>query len=500
NILTNLTAGTYYVLVNSDYYGGNTTYNLKLSATAISDSAGNDMTTAQDIGTLGATTVTKNDWVGDIDTYDYYKFSLTGNSTLNLNLSGLTQNADLYLYNSASSEIGYSYQEGKTDENILTNLTAGTYYVLVNSDYYGGNTTYNLKLSATAISDSAGNDMTTAKDLGAVSSVQNFTDWVGYLDESDYYKLSLTQNSNLKLDLTGLSGDAVLYLYDSEGNEITYSDNGDTANAAIAKNLGAGLYYLKVASDGDTTYNLGVSATALTYSPANKVGNTLSQNLNIGALGTTQTFSDFVGNPYGIEQDENDFYTFSIPSASTINLKLTGLTANADLYLYDSNDYQIGESAAFSNVDETISKILNPGTYRIKVSSNNGANTGYNLQATASALPNNGAGESFDKALPLGILSSAISYDDWVGYSIDSSDYYQFQLAQNRVVNVNLSNVTDSIEFGIYDNSGNWIGSDSVYAGENKTLTTEQLPPGLYYVTISDYYTDQGAFYRLSIS
>ena len=228
--------------------------------------------------------------------------------------------------------------------------------------------------------------------------------------------------------------------------------------------------------------------------------NTLSQNLNIGALGTTQTFNDFVGNPYGIEQDENDFYTFSIPSASTINLKLTGLTANADLYLYDSNNYQIGESAAFSNVDETISKILNPGTYRIKVSSNNGANTGYNLQATASALPNNGAGESFDKALPLGILSSAISYDDWVGSSIDSSDYYQFQLAQNRVVNVNLSNVTDSIEFGIYDNSGNWIGSDSVYAGENKTLTTEQLPPGLYYVTISDYYTDQGAFYRLSIS
>ncbi|MFM6208902.1 MAG: pre-peptidase C-terminal domain-containing protein [Planktothrix sp.] len=500
-LVSNLQAGTYYVEVAADYNVSSANYDLQVSATPRVDTAGNTINTAQDIGALGATAVTKNDWVGDIDTDDYYKFSLAGNSTLNLNLSGLTQNADLYLYNSASSEIGYSYQGGKTDENILTNLTAGTYYVLVNSDYYGGNTTYNLKLSATAISDSAGNDMTTAKDLGAVSSVQNFTDWVGYLDESDYYKLSLTQNSNLKLDLTGLSGDAVLYLYDSEGNEITYSDNGDTANAAIAKNLGAGIYYLKVASFyGDTTYNLGVSATALTYSPANKVGNTLSQNLNIGALGTTQTFNDFVGNPYGIEQDENDFYTFSIPSASTINLKLTGLTANADLYLYDSNDYQIGESAAFSNVDETISKILNPGTYRIKVSSNNGANTGYNLQATASALPNNGAGESFDKALPLGILSSAISYDDWVGSSIDSSDYYQFQLAQNRVVNVNLSNVTDSIEFGIYDNSGNWIGSDSVYAGESKTLTTEKLPPGLYYVTISDYYTDQGAFYRLSIS
>jgi hypothetical protein len=371
----------------------NLTKQLLSIAPAPADNAGNSRDQAKDLGGIGSAPQTYSDWLGNhyniaTDSDDYYKFSLTGNSTLNLNLSGLTENANLYLYNSEGSEIGYSYQEGKTDENILTNLTAGTYYVLVNSDYYGGN----------------------------------------------------------------------------------------------------------------TTYNLGVSATALTYSPANKVGNTLSQNLNIGALGTTQTFNDFVGNPHGIEQDENDFYTFSIPSASTINLKLTGLTANADLYLYDSNDYQIGESAAFSNVDETISKILNPGTYRIKVSSNNGANTGYNLQATASALPNNGAGESFDKALPLGILSSAISYDDWVGYSIDSSDYYQFQLAQNRVVNVNLSNVSDSISVNIYDNSGDYITSDLVGAGETKTLTTETLPPGLYYVTVDDYYTDKGAFYRLSIS
>ena len=473
-----------------------------MSATAIADGAGNDINTAQDIGALGATAVTKTDWVGDIDTEDYYKFSLTENSTLNLNLSGLTQNADLYLMDSNGSEITYSIQEGKTDESILNNLTPGTYYVRVNTSYYsnGEDTNYNLKLSATAIADGAGNDITTAKDLGAVSSVQNLTDWVGSLDQSDYYKLSLTQNSNLKLDLTGLSGDAVLYLHDSEGNQITYSDNDDTANEAIAQNLGAGLYYLQVAGSADTTYNLGVSATALTYSPANIVGNTLSQNLNIGALGTTQNFSDFVGNPHGIKQDETDYYTFSIPSASSVNLKLTGLTANADLYLYDSNGYPIANSSDFSSVDETISQNLNAGTYRIGVLSNNSANTGYNLQASASAFPNNGAGESFDKALPLGILSSAISYDDWVGQSIDPSDYYQFQLDQNRVVNVNLSNVSDSISVNIYDNSGDYITSDLVGAGETKTLTTETLPPGLYYVTVDDYYTDKGAFYRLSIS
>jgi hypothetical protein len=499
-LVSNLQAGTYYVEVAPDYNVSSANYDLQVSATPRVDTAGNTINTAQDIGTLGATAVTKTDWVGDIDTEDYYKFSLTGNSTLNLNLSGLTQNANLYLMDSNGYEIAYSYQAGTTDESILKNLTTGTYYVRVDNYYTGEDTNYNLQLSATAIADGAGNDINTAKDLGAVSSVQNFTDWVGSLDQSDYYKLSLTQNSNLKLDLTGLSGDAVLYLHDSEGNEITYSNNDGKANEAIAQNLGAGLYYLQVAGSADTTYNLGVSATALTYSPVNIVGNTLSQNLDIGTLGTTQNFSDFVGNPHGIKQDETDYYTFSIPSASSVNLKLTGLTANADLYLYDSNGYPIANSSDFSSVDETISQNLNAGTYRIGVLSNNSANTGYNLQASASAFPNNGAGESFDKALPLGILSSAISYDDWVGYSIDPSDYYQFQLDQNRVVNVNLSNVSDSVNVYIFDNSGDYITYGSVGAGETKTLTTETLPPGLYYVTVSDYYTDKGAFYRLSIS
>ncbi|MCP9296423.1 MAG: PPC domain-containing protein [Planktothrix agardhii LY1] len=497
-LVSNLQAGTYYVEVAPDYNVSSANYDLQVSATPRVDTAGNTINTAQDIGTLGATAVTKTDWVGDIDTEDYYKFSLTENSTLNLNLSGLTQNADLYLWDSNGSYIADSSQAGKTAESILKNLTPGTYYVGVNGN--GTDTNYNLQLSATAITDGAGNDINTAKDLGAVSSVQNLTDWVGSLDQSDYYKLSLTQNSNLKLDLTGLSQDAVLYLHDSEGNQITYSNNDGKANEAIAQNLGAGLYYLQVAGYADTTYNLGVSATALTYSPVNIVGNTLSQNLDIGTLGTTQNFSDFVGNPHGIKQDETDYYTFSIPSASSVNLKLTGLTANADLYLYDSNGSQIANSSDFSSVDETISQNLNAGTYRIGVLSNNSANTGYNLQASASAFPNNGAGESFDKALPLGILSSAISYDDWVGQSIDPSDYYQFQLDQNRVVNVNLSNVSDSISVNIYDNSGDYITSDLVGAGETKTLTTETLPPGLYYVTVDDYYTDKGAFYRLSIS
>jgi Bacterial pre-peptidase C-terminal domain. len=276
-------------------------------------------------------------------------------------------------------------QAGTTNESILKNLTPGTYYVRVNSPS-GADTNYNLQLSATAIPDGAGNEITTAQDIGALGATAvTKNDWVGGIDNYDYYKFSLTKNSTLNLNLSGLTQNANLHLMDSDGDQIAYSIQAGTKDESILNNLTPGTYYVRVNSPSgeDTTYNLGVSATALTYSPANIVGNTLSQNLNIGALGTTQTFSDFVGNPHGIKQDETDYYTFSIPSASSVNLKLTGLTANADLYLYDSNGSAIANSSDFSNVDETISKSLNAGTYRIGVLSKNSANTGYNLQASA---------------------------------------------------------------------------------------------------------------------
>jgi ELWxxDGT repeat protein len=145
SIRRSLNAGTYYALVTPGT-GVATNYTLTTSAQAIAaDQAPNSLSTAKDIGTLNGSQ-TFNDFVGNIDTVDYYTFKSSTNSVFNLNLSGLIDNADVQLLDSNASVIQTSAQSGNTNETINANLGVGTYYVRI---YTSGlaNTYYTLDLS-----------------------------------------------------------------------------------------------------------------------------------------------------------------------------------------------------------------------------------------------------------------------------------------------------------------------------------------------------------------
>jgi hypothetical protein len=120
---------------------------LSLNATALPvDNAGNTLATARAVGTLTATQ-SFSDWVGSADIDDYYSFNVTTLSNVNLNLTGLSADVDLYLLNSSGTVISSSEAGGTTSESITRQLSAGTYYARVNR--YSDDTTYSLSLNAT---------------------------------------------------------------------------------------------------------------------------------------------------------------------------------------------------------------------------------------------------------------------------------------------------------------------------------------------------------------
>ena len=133
-INTNLSAGNYLILVNSNS-PTSTEYELRLV---------NESGSAINIGELKD--VTYKDVVGlrqPTDIYDYYRFNLKNSGNFSANLSGLTGSADLYLYPDynnnglVDSDEGYlkrSLNTGTTPESINTNLSAGNYLILVNSN------------------------------------------------------------------------------------------------------------------------------------------------------------------------------------------------------------------------------------------------------------------------------------------------------------------------------------------------------------------------------
>ncbi|MEA5579690.1 Calx-beta domain-containing protein, partial [Anabaena sp. UHCC 0451] len=158
---SNLVAGADYQIkissVNNaglwDFSNSNFTFNL-----VPSDYAGNSLTQARNIGTL-MNTQNFSDFVGDTDTNDYYRFSVSSPSNFNLSLSGLSGNADVQLIQDINGNsqvdaheiLGSSILTGSSIESINVSLFSGNYYVRIYPSGNGINTNYNISLSATSL-------------------------------------------------------------------------------------------------------------------------------------------------------------------------------------------------------------------------------------------------------------------------------------------------------------------------------------------------------------
>ena len=479
-----LAAGTYFVRVYP--FSGNTNYNLSLTALNL-DLAGNTFATARNLGTLSGTQ-TFADAVGVGDTNDYYRFTLSNTSNFSLLLNGLSADADVHLLNSSGAIIQSSTAGGASPEAISRQLAAGTYFVRVYP--YSGNTNYNLILSA-FVPDLAGNNLGAARDLGSLSGTQTFTDFVGSSDTNDYYRFTLTSASSFSLLLNGLSADADVQLLNSNGGIIQSSTFGGTTPDSISRpSLAAGTYYVRVFPfSGNTNYSLSLSALTLDLA-----GNTFATARNIGALSSaTQTFTDSVGS-----SDTNDFYRFTLANSSNFSLLLNGLSADADVQLYNGSGVLIQTASAGSTAPDSINRQLAAGTYFVRVYPFSG-NTNYNLSLTATSLllpVPDFAGNTLATARNLGNLSSPRTFNDYVG-SNDTNDFYRFNLTQNSNFSLLLNGLSADADVRLLNSSGVVIQS-STAGGTSSEAISRLLTAGTYYVQVYPYIGNTN--YSLSLS
>ncbi|MEH1819128.1 MAG: hypothetical protein V7L31_08635 [Nostoc sp.] len=302
---------------------------------------GSTLTTAQNIGIL--TSFNYTDAINNANPLDYYKFSLTGTNNITLLLKGVTQNyVNAFIYydsnNNGLIESGeqlYSdYAGSSRNGQITTTLGAGNYYIGITQNSTNVNSNYSLQLAATStppsIPSNPGNTLSTAYNIGNLTSTQTIKEFVGNVDPVDYYKFSLTGTNDITLLLSGVSQyyvNAFIY-YDSNNNgliesgEQLYSDYASNGrNGQITATLGAGNYYVGIAANTNvnSNYSLQLAATSRTSSIPSNPGNTLSTAYNIGNLTSTQTIQEFVGNV-----DPVDYYKFSLTGTNDITLLLSG--------------------------------------------------------------------------------------------------------------------------------------------------------------------------------
>src|SRR5207248_780032 len=83
---------------------------------------------AYDVGDLAAP-VSYDEFVGEFDANDYYKFTLASPAKVTVSMTGLSNDADLKLLDSSGTQIAKSTLGGNSSETIVRSLNAGTYYV-----------------------------------------------------------------------------------------------------------------------------------------------------------------------------------------------------------------------------------------------------------------------------------------------------------------------------------------------------------------------------------
>ncbi len=381
-----LTAGQAYYIYVQPYRAAESNYSLSLTLPAAipSDAAGNTLALARNIGNLTTSTQSFSDYVGTTDTDDYYKFILDGTSNLRINLSGLSADADLKVFNAGGGLIagGSSTGSGSANETInLDNLASGTYYARVYQGTTGSNTNYTLGLSAQVVAASKP-DLSIYGTSGYVNA-SNTTVTAGGTTALSYYVVNWGANASppsttgvyLSSDTTITTADTLLTTSSLTGltayGGSKWYQYGDVT-VALPSNLAAGTYYLGAIADYNNAVSEANELNNASYSVAIRVnapaksdlsiyseaGYVSASNTTVTAGGTT-ALSYYVVN-WGANASPSSTTGVYLSSDTTITTadtllttsSLTGLTAYGG-----SKWYQYGD------VTVTLPSSLASGTY-----------------------------------------------------------------------------------------------------------------------------------------
>ena len=465
SIVEDLTAGNYFLEVFA--FSGFTEYTLDILTTPLNqNNGGNDenFATATPISTTEIITDSVDNL---IDLSDFYRFNLSQDSIIDVVLTDLSADADLFLYDSNQNVIASSENANNNGESIVEDLTAGNYFLEVYA--FSGFTDYILDI----LTDPIDNDNSQDDDrLGAtqINLGQTISNQVqDFNDVNDYYVFQLGNNSNITIDLQGIGGDADIELYDQNGNYIDGSFS-FTSEETISTSLVAGEYYINVlAYSGDIEYDLSVTADNVATPPDNNdAGNNLNQAFPIEI---NNSYAGTVG-----QEDTADYFRFQLNDSREVNVQLGGMSADADLQLLDSQGNIITFSENGGSQDETISVVLNSGTYHLRVNPFGDIFTNYTLQLSANQPPS--SPNSFDSQTGYGFLDANLavaeavgqeffpdapdfgSSDDWALNMINAPDVWQQGYTGQGVVVAVLDTGVDRNHPDLFSNI--WTNDDEI--------------------------------------
>ncbi|MDD5555917.1 MAG: pre-peptidase C-terminal domain-containing protein [bacterium] len=203
-----------------------------------------------------------------------YSFSLAAPGTIDVTLSGLSADLDLFLCDGPSADIcaAESTNPGTQDERITYAAGTGTYYVVIDG-YDGACSAFSIDIRGIVPGETFESPIEVPSNFSAGGTTCGFaSDYEAYgcikfpeTGPDVVYSFSLAGPATVNISLTGLTADLDLFLFDAPDPEscVAFSANPGPGDEAIEHEAGAGTYYVVVdgfdGACGD--YEIGISST-----------------------------------------------------------------------------------------------------------------------------------------------------------------------------------------------------------------------------------------------
>lgn len=301
----------------------------------------NTLAGANNLGALSGALDIADSFNAD-DRLAFYRFTLPQNSDVSVQFNGASLDArlvaDINGNGIVDSNERISGIFGRS-ETFAEPLPAGTYFLQLQTFATGSNP-YTFRIAATPkpgnVAPDPGNSLTQALDLGLLSGQRSLRDYVGTLDELDFYRFTVSENINLGIAISGESRTVpISIIADRNGNGIV--DSGDAiANRFSTRNdlsarLTAGTYFIQVGQTIGTV----TSQYDLTLIPTPD----LSGDNVLNGTAAADTLSGFEGNDAILGLGGNDTL-----SGDGGNDRLLGGAGNDILLGGDGDDILEGEA------------------------------------------------------------------------------------------------------------------------------------------------------------
>lgn len=330
-----------------------------------------------------------------------------------------------------------------------------------------------------------------------ISFGQRYTGSILSINSENYYKFTLTASGKVRLSLAAQIRAVDYYIYDSKGEEqyhkwISKNDVTGMCSSQEEIYLTRGTYYFVI--EGSAPGDKGIFDFGLNFENS---GESFIESGN-GINNSMETASNILlGKGYKgqiAENDEKDFYKFTLSSSGRIRLKISTEIRNIYYYIYDSSGNElwsawkyIDSNSGKNIIDENVD--LTKGNYYLVVRRANGTgnysfNIGFENAYESFIESENGIDNDMARAHTISLNQG---YRGQIAEN-DEKDFYKFYLPSSAKITLTASAKIKDVYYYIYDSAGNEIWRTYEYedsrTGKSVTREEIQLKAGTYYFLV----------------